>query len=169
MTDHDRLNERISRISTLWSLVSTAHRGPAQAASDAQVRLLERYSGAVHRYLRGALRDENAAEELAQEFALRFIRGDFQGVDPSKGRFRDYLRTVLYRMAARHWKQRHPSDSPWPPRATGSCAWRVTAPMDVACRPDKPGRRSRILPMPGGKGRVATRSSPSAFSTATAS
>ena len=54
--------------------------GDRQAASDAQLRLLLDYSGAVSRYLLGALRDNEAADELAQEFAVRFIRGDFRGV-----------------------------------------------------------------------------------------
>jgi hypothetical protein len=47
------------------------------------------YHRAVHRYLLGALRDEDAAEELFQEFALRFVRGDFRWADRGRGRFRD--------------------------------------------------------------------------------
>jgi RNA polymerase sigma factor (sigma-70 family) len=102
----DHANERLSRISTRWSLVCQAHSGNRQAASDAQLRLLLDYSGAVSRYLLGALRDNEAADELAQEFAVRFIRGDFRGVDPQRGRFRDYVKTVLFRMVANFHKQR---------------------------------------------------------------
>jgi RNA polymerase sigma-70 factor (ECF subfamily) len=102
----DHANQRLSRISTRWSLVCQAHSGNRQAASDAQVRLLLDYSGAVSRYLLGALRDMEAADELAQEFAVRFIRGDFRGVDPQRGRFRDYVKTVLFRMVANFHKQR---------------------------------------------------------------
>src|SRR5262249_26675686 len=116
----DHANERLSRIATRWSLVCQAHSGNRQAASDAQLRLLLDYSGAVSRYLLGALRDNEAADELAQEFAVRFIRGDFRGVDPQRGRFRDYVKTVLFRMVANFHKQRQkqprllPANAPEP-------------------------------------------------------
>jgi RNA polymerase sigma-70 factor (ECF subfamily) len=34
------------------------------------------------------------------------MRGDFQGADPRRGRFRDYLKTVLRRLVAQYYKQR---------------------------------------------------------------
>jgi RNA polymerase sigma-70 factor (ECF subfamily) len=37
----------------------------------------------------------DAADELFQEFALRFVRGDFRRADPSRGRFRDYVKRAL--------------------------------------------------------------------------
>src|SRR5437879_1637637 len=86
---------RLSHISTLWTLVEQAHRGPADAIGPAQRLLLERYAAVVHRYLGGALRDADAADELFQEFCLRFLRGDFRRADPQRGRFRDFLRTAL--------------------------------------------------------------------------
>jgi RNA polymerase sigma-70 factor (ECF subfamily) len=49
--------------------------------------------------LLASVRNADAAEDLAQEFALRFLRGDFGKADPSRGRFRDYLRTSLSRLA----------------------------------------------------------------------
>src|SRR6516225_8137299 len=99
-------NLRLSEISTVWHLVKQAHSPKRKEATPAQMRLLLRYYTAVNRYLLGALRDAAAAEDLGQEFALRFIRGDFQGADPERGRFRDYLRTVLSRMAIQYHKQR---------------------------------------------------------------
>jgi RNA polymerase sigma-70 factor (ECF subfamily) len=91
------LNERLSRISTLWTVLLQAHQAPT--ASDtwatAVQLLMQRYSGAVYRYLLGAVRDADAAEELSQEFALKWVRGDFRRADPVRGRFRDYLRTAL--------------------------------------------------------------------------
>jgi RNA polymerase sigma-70 factor (ECF subfamily) len=33
-----------------------------------------------------------------QEFALRFVRGDFGQVDPERGRFRAFVKTVVYRL-----------------------------------------------------------------------
>jgi DNA-directed RNA polymerase specialized sigma24 family protein len=109
--DQGNLNQRLSRIATRWSLVCKARSGSSEAARRAQLELLKNYSDAIHRYLLGALRDAHAAEELSQDFALRFIRGDFQGVDPRKGRFRDYVKTVLFHMVANYHKKRH--SQPW--------------------------------------------------------
>lgn len=89
------LSQRLSHISTLWTMVLQAHGGPADAATAAQRALMERYSGAAFRYLLGAVRDPDTAGELAQEFALRFLRGDFRRADPGRGRFRDYLKKSL--------------------------------------------------------------------------
>jgi RNA polymerase sigma-70 factor (ECF subfamily) len=66
--------------------------------------LLERYHGVVFRYLLGAVRDAEMAQELAQEFAMRFLRGDFHRADPERGRFRDYLRTALSHLVDEHWR-----------------------------------------------------------------
>jgi RNA polymerase sigma-70 factor (ECF subfamily) len=99
-------NLRLSEISTVWHLVRQAHSARRKEATPAQLRLLQRYYSAVNHYLCGALRDHGAAEDLGQEFALRFLQGDFQGADPQRGRFRDYLRTVLCRMAIGYHRQR---------------------------------------------------------------
>src|SRR5262249_55900304 len=71
---------------------------------------LERYSGAVYRYLCGAVHDPEVAGELAQEFALRLLRGDFHRADPDRGRFRDYIRSVLINLLNKHFRsqQRRP-------------------------------------------------------------
>src|SRR5258708_2380538 len=83
---------------TLWTLVCKAHQGPDKDGQQARAALLERYRGAVHRYLLGALRDADAADELAQEFALKFLRGEFRNADPERGRFRSFLKTALVRL-----------------------------------------------------------------------
>src|SRR5437868_15542112 len=88
-------NQRLSRINTLWTVVRKAHESHPIAAGEAQRVMMERYCTAVHRYLLGALRNQDAADDLFQEFALRFLRGDFARADATRGRFRDYLRTVL--------------------------------------------------------------------------
>ena len=93
--DDDDLH--ISRIQTAWSMVREAH-GDHTAVQSAQERLLERYGGAVRRYALSALRNEDAAEEVFQEFALKFIRGDFGKADPERGRFRAFVKTVVYRL-----------------------------------------------------------------------
>src|SRR3954463_9751725 len=90
----DDAQQRLSRISTRWTLLVQAH-GGTRAVPVAQAALLLRYRAAVVRYLLGAVRDGDAAEELAQEFSLRFLRGAFCRASPERGRFRDYLRTAL--------------------------------------------------------------------------
>jgi len=74
-------------------MVFQGHAGADGAAVLRQLVL--RYSGAVYRYLVGALRDSDAAADLAQEFAVRFIRGDFRRASPDRGRFRNYLKSAL--------------------------------------------------------------------------
>src|SRR5262249_2358079 len=59
---------------------------------------------AVRRYLHSAVRDPHAAEELAQEFALALVRGDFRHADPGRGRFRQYVKGVLFHLISSHHK-----------------------------------------------------------------
>ena len=106
--------DHLSRISTLWTVVTHAKGGPARAVSAAQQELLHRYNRAVYRYLLGALRDADAADELAQEFALRFLRGDFRGADPQRGRFRDFLKGVLAHLIADYYRRQRTAAKPLP-------------------------------------------------------
>jgi RNA polymerase sigma factor (sigma-70 family) len=99
-------NQHLSRISTLWSLVSLAHHEGGDEVSAAQRQLLERYGSAIRRYLLGALRDEEAANDLFQDFAYRFLHGDLRRVDPQRGRFRDYVKGVLFHLIADYHQKR---------------------------------------------------------------
>jgi RNA polymerase sigma-70 factor (ECF subfamily) len=113
-------SEHLSRISTLWTVVRQAHQGGTDTTAAAQAALLERYGGAVYRYLVGALRAPEMADDLFQEFALRFVRGDFRRADPGRGRFRDYVRTALihlvndYHRARQKWPAPLADDAPAP-------------------------------------------------------
>lgn len=95
-------NDRLSEIQTLWSVVRRAHGDQTVEATDAQKALIDRYGGAIHRYLLGAFRDPVAADDAYQEFAFRFLRGDYKSADPDKGRFRNFLKTILYRLVVEH-------------------------------------------------------------------
>jgi RNA polymerase sigma-70 factor (ECF subfamily) len=86
---------QLNQLTTEWDLVVQAHRGSPEQVAAAQVELMGRYAGAVHRYLLSATRDPDAAAELAQDFALRFLRGDFHRADPARGRFRDFVKRAL--------------------------------------------------------------------------
>ncbi len=102
---------RISQISTLWAEVLRAHEGPPDEAREAQRLLLQRYAAPIYRYLRGALRDPDAADEAFQDFTLRFVQGDFRRANPERGRFRAFLKTVLYHLVIDHQRRsrRQPS------------------------------------------------------------
>jgi RNA polymerase sigma-70 factor (ECF subfamily) len=112
MRDEDRA-QRLSQIQTLWSELRRAHLGEGEEASDTRGQLLERYSGAVQRYLRAILRQaapgadhEDLAWELTQEFAVKFLRGGFRGADPARGRFRDLVKRALRNLVIDHWRRR---------------------------------------------------------------
>lgn len=105
--------ESLNRLSTHWSLLLEA-RGGGAAAREAQCAVLQRYGAAIYHYLAATTSDPHAAADLAQEFALKFVRGDFQEIAPDRGQFRKLLRTVLYRMAMDHFraKRRAPAAMP---------------------------------------------------------
>jgi RNA polymerase sigma factor (sigma-70 family) len=94
-------DERLSQMTTAWTLLRQAHGGASEEARAAQELLLARYRGAVFRYLRKAV-GENDAEDLAQEFSLTLVQGKLRHAHPHRGRFRDYVRTILFRLVARH-------------------------------------------------------------------
>jgi RNA polymerase sigma-70 factor (ECF subfamily) len=98
----DELQQHLSHIATQWSVLYEAHKGSATEAARARQVLMQRYCGAVYRYLLRAVRDPAVAEDLTQEFALRFIQGRFGQADPSQGRFRNYVKGALFRLVQDH-------------------------------------------------------------------
>lgn len=101
----ERLAVRLSQIKTNWSQLFAATRSSGEATTEAQKALLINYSGAVFRYLLGCVKDEDTAADLAQEFAVRFLRGDFRSVVPEKGRFRDFLKRTLSNLVNDHFRK----------------------------------------------------------------
>jgi RNA polymerase sigma-70 factor (ECF subfamily) len=101
----EELQARLSGIETRWTTLFQAHASKSGPRMEAQKRLMLRYYGAVYRYLLGTLHDPDTAEELTQEFAVRFLRGDFRNADPGKGRFRDFLKAALRHLAHDHWRK----------------------------------------------------------------
>jgi DNA-directed RNA polymerase specialized sigma24 family protein len=104
--DESGVQQRLSQIETRWTIVKQAHLDDSNAEIVAQTALIERYQGAVYRYLLGAARDPDVADELFQEFALRVVRGDFHRADASRGRFRDYVKTTLINLVISHSKKK---------------------------------------------------------------
>jgi RNA polymerase sigma-70 factor (ECF subfamily) len=110
--EHEDQDPRLTQLSTQWTLVFQAHHGTPEEVGAAQVKLMGRYAGAVHRYLLAVLRDPDAADELNQEFALRFLRGDFQRADPARGRFRDFVKRSLRNLMIDYWRRRQTRPQP---------------------------------------------------------
>jgi RNA polymerase sigma-70 factor (ECF subfamily) len=106
----DRLNE----IATHWTQVQQAIVGGGPAAAEAQEKLFQRYGGAMRRYLQAALHDPGAVDDLLQDFAVALVSGGFRGVEPERGRFRDYVKGVLFRLVQKHRRreQRQPVQLP---------------------------------------------------------
>jgi RNA polymerase sigma-70 factor (ECF subfamily) len=102
---NDEAGRHISQIETIWPVVRQAHDGAPDEVNAAQQVILQRYRPAVYRYLRACLGDGDAADELCQEFSLRFVRGDFRNANPEKGRFRDLLKSALYHLIIDYHKR----------------------------------------------------------------
>jgi RNA polymerase sigma factor (sigma-70 family) len=96
---------RLNQITTLWTELRVAHNDADARQQHARERLLDRYSGAIYRYLLKSLGDAEAAHDLHQEFVVRFLSGRLKGADPQQGRFREYLKGVLYNLMAEHRKR----------------------------------------------------------------
>lgn len=96
--------ERIDAIQTRWSMVRQAHGGDLpENAVDARRALVMRYSPAVRKYVGAMVRNNEQADDLAQDVMMRLMRGDFAGADPDRGRFRDLLKTAIRNMVRNHW------------------------------------------------------------------
>jgi RNA polymerase sigma-70 factor (ECF subfamily) len=107
--EHVEPEPRLSQMTTQWTAVLEAHSGTPDQINPAVSKLMCRYSGAVHRYFLKAVKDPSEAEELDQEFAIRFLRGDFRGCDPKRGRFRDYVKRAVQNMISDHFRRKKTS------------------------------------------------------------
>ncbi len=148
---------RLTELQTDWRLVRTAHE-PGPEGKAAMRDLVGRYHDAVENYLRLKLRDANLADEVLQEFWIKLLNHKLAGADNSKGRFRDYLRTVLHRLIIDHFRGRKsmplpPGDlsDPSVPDVEFDRVWRVTvigralARLDTYEASNRNNRYARIL------------------------
>ena len=97
---------RLDGIETRWTMLRMAHRGASMAGADvaaARQSLVMRYAPAVRRYVGAILRDDEQADEVAQDAVVRLLKGDFAGADPNRGRFRDLLKTAVRNMVKDAW------------------------------------------------------------------
>ena len=122
--------ERLTDLPTIWTTIISAHT-PGPEGQQAMNELVGRYHDAVKQYLRLKLRDQNLADEVHQEFWTKLLAHKLAGADRAKGRFRDYLRTVLHRLIIDHFRAKKlqslpPGDlvDPTAPDADFDLAWR---------------------------------------------
>jgi RNA polymerase sigma factor (sigma-70 family) len=102
--DHE--SDRISRISTQWTLLQQAHQSDAtDDAIAARSAVVQRYIGPIYRYLQKVMLDPASAEDVAHDVVLKLMQGQLAGASPDRGRFRDYLKTILLN-SARAWHRR---------------------------------------------------------------
>jgi DNA-directed RNA polymerase specialized sigma24 family protein len=102
--DPAALNDHLSRLGTCWNVLKQANGASSQKREVARAWFVERYEAVVKRYLAKAVGNE-AAEDLTQEFAARFLQGRYANADAGRGRFRDYLKTCLFALVADFRKQ----------------------------------------------------------------
>lgn len=104
----DDAASRLSRLSTDWGIFQQAHAGAGVEVRAAQELLVRRYGGPARRYLKRVVgdADPDAVDDLFQEFAVALVGGGLRGADPAHGRFRDYVKTVLRNLVARHHAKR---------------------------------------------------------------
>jgi RNA polymerase sigma-70 factor (ECF subfamily) len=104
MTDWKN-DQHLSHIETIRHLMDEAKGADTQAVGARQ-QLVLLYYGAAYRYILGCLRDPEAAQDLAQQFAIRLMQGDYiKSANPDKGRFRDYLKRSLQNAVTDHLRK----------------------------------------------------------------
>jgi RNA polymerase sigma-70 factor (ECF subfamily) len=92
-------------IPTSWTQILDG-RGKTDAARQARNELLVRYHEAVYQYFARKIRNPHHARELYSNFALKLLETDrvIRHCDPERGRFRNYLKTVLHHMVMDYYR-----------------------------------------------------------------
>lgn len=107
MSAQNKPVKRLSQIETSWTQLGLAHSDDSQNPATQQARqvLLHRYANPVYQYLLACVRDESVAEDLAQDFAIKFLKGRFENADQDRGRFRDFVKRSLSNLATDHFRR----------------------------------------------------------------
>ena len=124
-------DSRLSQLTTRWSIIFEACRGPDHADKATQAEVLERHRAAIYRYVLRALGDPDLADEACQEFAYRFVRGDFRHADPAKGRFRDYVKKAVIHLLREFQRARKARAKITPLEGEEAAATPTPTPIDV--------------------------------------
>lgn len=100
---HD--DQRLDQVVTQWSLLRLAHQPVDPQSPQARQAMLLRYRNSVRNYVAALLQGHADADDVAQDVLLRLMRGDFANADPSRGRFRDFLKFAVKNMVRNHWSK----------------------------------------------------------------
>lgn len=95
----------LGQTQTDWALLHLAHAAIPDQARSVWTQVVLRYEEPVRGSLRRLVRDEQVADELNQEFWVRFLRGDFAHATPTRGRFRNLIKTVLIHLVADYYRR----------------------------------------------------------------
>ncbi len=100
--------DRLSDIPSEWTEVIEIAKRPSSdpEARAKQAQLLEQYGPAIQRYLYAALHNQDDVRNVFQELAVRLAEGKFGTLDRTRGKFRRYLKTVLYRLVIDHYNRK---------------------------------------------------------------
>ncbi|MES1213132.1 MAG: sigma factor [Singulisphaera sp.] len=101
----ESIDARLDQINTRWSLMRLAVEASFTDSGPARQALALRYNGAIRKYIGALVRDQQDADDLAQEVLVRILRGDFGGADPGRGRFRDLLKVAVRNMVRTFWSK----------------------------------------------------------------
>lgn len=94
---------------TAWSVLLAAKDSGNPDSLAAMNRFISGYWRPVFYYLRARGKSVQQAEDLTQEFFLRFVQREWLApADPSRGRFRSFLLTILSRFVADQSPKRAP-------------------------------------------------------------
>jgi RNA polymerase sigma factor (sigma-70 family) len=94
---------------TAWSMLEEAKNRDPEEQTAAMNRFVVSYWRPIYCFLRARGRHHEAAEDLTQEFLLKFLGRDWLAkADASRGRFRSYLLTILKRFLSDQGPARSP-------------------------------------------------------------
>ena len=96
--DEEALNSRLSRISTIWTLLAGAREASETGARNAQLALFERYQGAAYRYLNPKASSAEMASQLTEQLRPQRPFTD-TGVRKTLQRAREQFADLLDRFA----------------------------------------------------------------------
>jgi RNA polymerase sigma-70 factor (ECF subfamily) len=97
-------NDHLSKIQTIWGDVFAAH-GEGDERQKALGLLAQRYFPAIYSYIRGAIRNDHDAADVASTFALRLMEGKLSQASPERGRFRDLIRSAVRNMITDYYRR----------------------------------------------------------------
>lgn len=81
---------------TRWTVISRARDGSGETAGAALEQLCTDYWSPLYAYVRSKGYSPEEAADAVQEFFYRIVKKNLlEGLDPARGRFRNFLRTAL--------------------------------------------------------------------------